>query len=164
MRDGAFCTAKVERENSASTKKTWQRPQAGGAVINSRAQLSVKEGAEGGRESGGRPIAIAVARSSEQQGGLSCSRRSVGRRIRRTKVGLLGDKMPRTVGFVNCFLRVPVVCLPCHAAFCHAAKVSCGNSQKKGCAISMYEAICHLVCIRRPQGVDRRVRRGCERP
>ena len=33
---------------------------------------------------------------------------------------ILGDKIPRTVGFINCFLQVPVQ----FQAFCPAAKVS----------------------------------------
>ena len=44
--------------------------------------------------------------------------------------GLLSDKIPRTVGFVNCFLKVPDWCT-CLAAFCLAAKASFRNSQKK---------------------------------
>ena len=36
---------------------------------------------------------------------------------------LLSDKMPRTVGFVYCFLRVPVVYLPCCLLPCCQGKL-----------------------------------------
>ena len=39
------------------------------------------------------------------------------------------DKLPLTVGFVNCFMTVPMVYIPaCHAVFCPAAKANCRNS------------------------------------
>ena len=50
------------------------------------------------------------------------------------QVTILSDKISYTVGFVNCFLRVPAVYLPC----CPAAKAGWGISQKKVCTISMY--------------------------
>ena len=59
---------------------------------------------------------------------------------------LLGDKMPRTVGFVNCFLRdFPLACLSCKSAGSGVAtqvKVSENSLQNL-----LYKVFCQFVYL-----------------
>ena len=58
---------------------------------------------------------------------------------------LLIDNVPCTVGFVNCFLKVPKVYLPCCLQPCCQGRL--GELLEKMCIIAINEVFCHLLLI-----------------